>query len=279
MSKIDRSECSPLQFNSWKALTLAFVLAFLLAVAATAFDGWPSHRVLDEFSQIRAGNAFTGGRLTHPAHPLPRFFETIHVFQEPTYSSKYVPGHGLVLALGIAIGSARLGQWLAFATTAPALLWMLAAWGSRRAAIVGTTIFVLLVADTPWASGYWGFGLDGDWERTGVRRLSTPHAQPRPLDAARMGVDILLMAFTRPFESVAACIAPAIVFAGWILIPNATRIARIHMIAVPSTLGIAAGGCFLTDTLPYYVPHAAFFVFLLFSVFALRDWRLGVVAS
>ncbi|MEO7965872.1 MAG: hypothetical protein ABIT38_18330 [Gemmatimonadaceae bacterium] len=102
-----------------------------MAVAATAFDGWPAPRVFDEFSQILTGNTFASGRLSNPAHALPRFFETIHVLQEPTYSSRYLPGHGLVLALGIAIsGSARVGQWLAFATMAPALFWMMAAWGS-----------------------------------------------------------------------------------------------------------------------------------------------------
>lgn len=113
-----------------RALSLvgAFVVALALAALATALDGWPPPRVFDEFSLILSGDTFPSGRLTNPAHPLPHFFETVHVLQRPTYSSKYFPGHGHFLALGILLGGgARLGQWIAFATMGPALLWMLQA--------------------------------------------------------------------------------------------------------------------------------------------------------
>jgi len=223
-------------------------VALLLAILATALDGWPAPRVFDEFAQILAGDTFARGRLSNPAHPMPEFFETFHVLQLPTYSSKYFPGHGLFLALGIVLGGgARLGQWMAFATMAPALYWMLAGWITRRGALAATAVFILYVADTSWASGYWGAApaVTGSALLFGALPRITSGHRPRPRDAALMGLGIVMMALTRPFEGLALCLPLALFYAAWTLFPSRSRPVRLRRVALPTVLVVAAGGVLL----------------------------------
>lgn len=126
--------------------------AFALAVIGTAADGWPPPLVDDEFGLLLGGQTLALGRLSNPAHPLPDFFATFHVLQEPTYAAKYFPGQALFLGIGIALaGSARFGHWLAFACMGATLVWMLKAWVPRRIAIAVSAAALLVFADTAWA--------------------------------------------------------------------------------------------------------------------------------
>ena len=56
--------------------------------------------VSDDFSYLLLGDTLSHFRLANPPHPLPAFFETFYVLQQPTYSSVYPLGQGIVLAVG-----------------------------------------------------------------------------------------------------------------------------------------------------------------------------------
>ena len=55
---------------------------------------------LRQFSHLLVADTLLHFRLANPTHAMHQFFETYFVLQEPTYSSIYAIGQGLVLAIG-----------------------------------------------------------------------------------------------------------------------------------------------------------------------------------
>lgn len=58
----------------------------------------------DEASYLLQAKLFAAGRWSAPPPPLPAFFEQAHVLLDPSYASKYPPGHALLLAPGVLLG-------------------------------------------------------------------------------------------------------------------------------------------------------------------------------
>jgi len=58
----------------------------------------------DEASYLLQAKIYASGHWTSPGLPLPEFFEQYHVFVTPILTSKYPPGHALVLIPGIWLG-------------------------------------------------------------------------------------------------------------------------------------------------------------------------------
>lgn len=80
---------------------------YVIAISAMAMIWyvWGSlHQVPvvhDEASYLLQAETFARGRWVMPSPPMPAFFEQFHVFVTPTFSSKYPPGHAILLVPGI----------------------------------------------------------------------------------------------------------------------------------------------------------------------------------
>jgi len=139
------------------AIILAALFSFLVNGTMGLFLGVPPPAVHDEYSYWLAADTLAHGRLANPPHPQWVYFETMHVLQQPTYASKYPPGQGLMMAVGLVLfGQPILGVWLSSALACAAIGWMLRAWVRPRWAFLGSLLASLHPLMLDWSHHYWG---------------------------------------------------------------------------------------------------------------------------
>lgn len=213
------------------------LLGFLSSAAISNFLYWPEPRIHDEFSYLLAADTYSQGRLSNPTHAMWEHFESYHVIQKPTYDSKYPPGQGLLLALGIVLfGQALAGVWLGIGLACGGVCWMLQAWLPPRWALAGGLIATLqMVTATDdwvghsWSQCYWGGGLPafgGAMMLGGFKRVidSLKTGRPRFRAGLAMGLGLAVLANTRPFEGLVCSLPVALVLLWRLLFQRASRV-------------------------------------------------------
>lgn len=228
-----------------------YVLVGLASLLSSAGFGAliPRHLpwVHDEFAYLLAGQTFSEFRLTNPAHPLWQFFETHHILVQPTYTAKYPPGHGLVLALGFWLGNPIYGVWIEGALLSMSVLWMLRSFLPMRWALLGAAIAIVQFGCTYyWAQTFWGGALaatGGALVFGGAARIW--RRSPSARDAALLGAGVVILMLTRPFEGLLASLVPAAaVIARW-LRGGVFAATVLRTIIAPCAVVIAGGVAFL----------------------------------
>lgn len=197
----------------WSMALLA-ALPILLRLALLSHDPVPIPQVSDDFSYLLLGDTLAHLRLANPMHPMHRFFETVFVLQEPSYSSIFPMGQGIVLALGEVIF--RLpwaGVLLSMAALCALCYWMLRAWVTPVWALAGGVLAVMEFGPlNQWTNDYWGGAVSAIAGCLVFGSLPRVWNSGRLRDAALLGLGCALQVLTRPFESVllALCILPAL---------------------------------------------------------------------
>lgn len=174
----------------------------------------PTPYVADEFSYILLADTLRHFRLTNPAHVLPQFFETYFVLQQPTYSSIYALGQGLVLALGwLLFGHPWAGVALSVAAMCALCYWMLRAWTTPAWALLGGLLAVIQFGPlNQWMNSYWGGAVCATAGCLVFGSLPRLRARWRTRDAALLGAGIAIHLLTRPYECIFLCLCVVLFF-------------------------------------------------------------------
>jgi hypothetical protein len=220
-----------------RAVVAAGIIGFAAAALTALISGIPTPQIHDEFSYLLAADTFVHGRLTNPPHPMWPWLETFHVLQRPTYMSKYPPAQGAFLALGMLVGLPVAGVWLSAALACAAVTWMLLPWMDERWALAGGALLAFHPTMLGWSHSYWGAAvavLGGALTVGGARRLIDAS---RARDSILLGVGVVLLANSRPWEGFVSVAALVVVAA-------AMRLLRWRAL-VPALVVVAASGVFM----------------------------------
>jgi hypothetical protein len=202
------------QKTAWCMLLLA-VLPVALRLLLLAHHPVPSPDIYDEFGHILVADTLRHFRLANPPLPRPEFFETFFVLQQPTYSSIYPIGQGLVLAIGWTLfGLPWAGVLLSTAAFCALSYWMLRGWTSPGWALAGGLLAVAEFGPlNQWMNSYWGGALPALCGCLVFGALPRLRDNARPSDAVLLATGLALHWLTRPFESLFLFLAVALYFA------------------------------------------------------------------
>ncbi len=227
------------------------LVAVALAAAGGAARGYPSPTVHDEFAYVLGADTFLHGRLANPPHPMWRYFETFHVLQHPTYSSKYPPANSLFIAAGWALtGKPIGGVWFSFAFMCLSVYWMLRAWIGIRPALGVTLAATSWLAASYWSYTYWGGSVAAGGSALTLGALYRIVERRGGLgNAVMLALGLLILANSRPYEGLLIAIPAAYVFIRWFLGDTRTsRSQKLKSVVLPMFLiglaGLAAMGVY-----------------------------------
>src|SRR6266446_1317505 len=207
------------------AIWVLFFSVVIVRLAVLPRIPVPIPGIHDEFSYLLMGDTFAHGRLANPIHPMWMSFETFHVNWIPTYSSKYPPAQGFVLAVGFLLGHPWIGVLLSNAVMVAAVLWMLQAWLPARWAFLGGILVALKFGIASyWINSYWGGVTAAIGAALVLGALPRIARSVETKDALLMGLGIALLANSRPFEGFLFCIPVGCWFFWWLAGKTKSRV-------------------------------------------------------
>ena len=249
------------------AIWLLFFSVIIVRLAVLPRIPVPIPGIHDEFSYLLMGDTFAHGRLANPAHPMWMSLETFHVNWLPTYSSKYPPAQGFVLAVGYLLGHPWIGVLLSNAAMAAAILWMLQAWLPARWAFLGGILVALkFCIASYWMNSYWGGAVAATGGALVLGALPRIVREARPRDALLLGLGITLLANSRPYEGLLFCIPVAFWFFWWLARKTKSRAparTRIRNVFMPLAAVMAVTMVFMAYHNWRLTGHAALFPYVL----------------
>jgi hypothetical protein len=218
-------------------MLLLFALPPVLRLALLPHFPIPTPSGADDYSYILLADTLRHFRLTNPVHPMHYFFETVFVLQQPTYSSIYSPGQGLLLALGWDLfGHPWAGVALAAGAFCALSYWMLRGWTTPEWSMVGGLLAVAEFGPlNEWMNIYWGGALCAAAGCLVFGALPRLRNEPNRRDAVLLGVGLAIHLLARPFEFLFLAIA-----ATAFLLPDWRRLAKFAPVAALAVAPAAA---------------------------------------
>jgi hypothetical protein len=243
------------------------VFAVVARLAVLPILPVPSPAIYDEFSYLLMSDTFAHGRLANPTHPMWVHFETYEVNQVPAYVSKYFPAQGVFLAIGqVVFGHPFWGVVLSSALMCAAICWMLQGWMSPVWGLLGGMLAGLRLGTfSYWANSYWGGAVAALGGALVLGALPRIKEERGVRDAAWMGLGLVLLFNSRPYESLFLALPVAIVLLVWLFRKDRQRFQRsalrvILCLGIIVTVAVAAMAlyCWKTTGQPFRPPYVVY---------------------
>ena len=221
------------------AIVIAGLLPVAIRLSLLGVMPVPEPSIHDEFSHLLLADTLAHGRMANPPHPMWRHFESIHILQQPTYSSMYPPAQGSFLAVGeVLFHEPWAGVVISFALMGMAVCWMLQgwlppAWAFYGALLVGLKLGIFGL----WINSYMGGAapaIGGALLIGALPRLRAP--RPGLLPAAFFALGMVILMNSRPFDGALLSIAALV----W-LFPVLRASKRLVSLFVPAAVVLACG--------------------------------------
>ncbi|HET7213391.1 MAG TPA: hypothetical protein VFL79_07385, partial [Terriglobia bacterium] len=222
----------------------------------------------DEFGYLLLSDTFAHWRLTNPTSPMWVHFENSNILWHPTYTSKYWPAQGMMMAVGqVLMGHPFWGVWLSIGLMCAAITWMLQAWVGERWALLGGFLALIRFGTfNYWANSYWGgtvTAMGGALVLGALPRLKQQEHRLR--NALLMGLGFAVLANSRPYEGLFLSIPVAVALLVWLWklkrpeLGAALRTAMVPLLAVLA-LTVAGMGYYFWRTTgsPFNTPCTIF---------------------
>ena len=194
--------CTYLSSRPRLAILTIFVVSLLARAATLPVDPISKPVINDEFCYLLQAETFAAGKATNPTHPMWQHFESFHIFHLPSYQAKYPPIQGMILAAGqVIFGHPWYGVWISCACMCAAVCWMLYGWLPPRWALMGGFLCVLrLGLLNYWCSSYWGGAVAAIGGALALGALARILKRPQMLHGFLLGVSLVILANSRPYE-------------------------------------------------------------------------------
>jgi len=188
--------------TGWCMLFLG-TLVIALRLALLPVHPVPTATGTDDFSYLLLADTLGHFRLANAAHPMHRFFETVFVLQQPTYSSIYPLGPAIFLAIGqVIFGAPWAGVLLSTGLFCALCFWMLRGWTTPGWALVGGLLAVAEFGPlNMWMNCYWGGAVSAMAGCLVFGALPRLRERFRTRQVVLLGLGIGLQLLTRPYES------------------------------------------------------------------------------
>lgn len=228
-------------------ILLVGILSFTLSASLSLGIRMPQPGVHDEFSYLLAADTFAHGRLTNAPHPLWEHFESIHILQQPTYASKYPPAQGLMLAVGqVVTGYPIVGVWLSVALASAALGWMFFVWLPPRWAVLGGLLGMIHPLILTWSQSYWGGAVAAGGGALALGAFRRIAERATPGEAIRLGLGLVILANSRPYEGLVLGLILAVGFSFWWLSGKRQSWEElVRRLVIPASATVLAGALWM----------------------------------